>query len=195
MTEGEIDEAMETTAKSAGEKLQSSRNTLRTLVFSLIGAILYFLLETIPWPSMAIGLIPLGFVPALAVVATMGAIRGPLAGFLTGYLGVLLSDLLLNGEITVFTLYGVAIGILGLITGLASYDFARGRSLAKLSIMSLSGVVFTALLTAVFGLLVERIASIAVIAFQLLPILTMGIPTVVLLAPLFARVWYAVISS
>jgi uncharacterized membrane protein len=165
------------------------------LAASFLGAVLYLILEMIPWPYLAISLFPIGFIPALAVVATVGAMKGSLAGFLTGYLGTLLSDLVLNGAIAVFTLYGAAIGFLGFVVGLASYDLARGRSLAKLSIISLIGLVFTALLTVVIGLFVERIATLAAIGFQLLPMLTKGIPTVILLTPLFARIWHAATRS
>ncbi|MHA1926029.1 MAG: hypothetical protein ACXABV_15445 [Candidatus Thorarchaeota archaeon] len=197
MTEEETTESIEPTKQSLREKLQvqSSDVALRMLASSILGAILFLLLEMIPWPYMAVGLFPLGFIPALAVVATVGAMKGPLAGFLTGYLGTLVSDIVLNGAIAVFTLYGAAIGVLGFIVGLASYDLARGRYLAKLSIMSLIGLVFTALLTVVIGLFVERIASLAAIGFQLLPMLTKGIPTVILLTPLFARIWQFITSS
>ncbi|MHA2068306.1 MAG: hypothetical protein ACXABY_28420 [Candidatus Thorarchaeota archaeon] len=197
MTEEETTESIETAKPSLREKIQvqSSDTALRMLAVSVLGAFIFLLLEMIPWPYLAVGLFPLGFIPALAVVATMGAMKGPLAGFLTGYLGTLLSDLVINGAIVVFTLYGVAIGVLGLITGIASYDLIRGRSLAKLSLMSMIGLVFTILLTVVFGLLVERIATLAAIGFQLLPLLTMGIPTVILLTPLFARIWQHITFS
>ncbi|MHA2142496.1 MAG: hypothetical protein ACXADC_12635 [Candidatus Thorarchaeota archaeon] len=196
MTEEETPESIETAKPSLREKLQvqSSNIALRTLAISLLGAIIFLFLEMIPWPYLAVDLIPLGFIPALAVVATVGAMKGPLAGFLTGYLGTLLSDIILSRAIAVFTLYGAAIGVLGLITGLASYDLVKGRSLAKLSVMSLIGLIFTTLLTVVFGLFVERIASLAAIGFQLLPMLTKGIPTVILLTPLFARIWESVTS-
>ncbi|MFW9966936.1 MAG: hypothetical protein ACFFEA_07265 [Candidatus Thorarchaeota archaeon] len=197
MTEEETTESKGPARHSMREKLQvqSSEVARRTLAAAVLAAILFFLLEMIPWPYLAVGLFPLGFIPALAVVATLGAMKGPLAGFLTGYLGTLLSNLVLNRAIVAFTLYGAAIGVLGLIAGIASYDLARGRSLAKLSVMSLIGLIFTALLTVVFGLLVERIASLAAIGFQLLPLLTKGIPTVILLTPLFARIGQHITSS
>jgi energy-coupling factor transport system substrate-specific component len=198
MTEEEIVESEEEEAKPPfRENLRAkiSGVTLRTLAVSVLGALIFLLLEMIPWPYLAIDLFPIGFIPALAVVAAVGAMKGPLAGFLTGYLGTLLSDIILSRAITVFTLYGAAIGVLGLIVGLASYEFDKGRSLAKLSLMSLIGLVFTTLLTVVFGLYVERIASLAAIGFQLLPLLTRGIPTVVLLTPLFARIWHHMVSN
>lgn len=169
--------------------MQNSTAVLWTLLTALLGAILYLVFELLPMPYLAVGLFPLGLAPALAVVATIGAIRGPLAGFLTGYIGELLANIFLTGGIVTFTLYGVAFGALGLVSGLANYDFTSGRSLAKLSILSVIGLIFTALLTAAIGLFVVHVATLVAIGFQLLPLLTMGLPTVILLTPLFARFW------
>ncbi|MFX1367454.1 MAG: hypothetical protein ACFFAY_02520 [Promethearchaeota archaeon] len=192
MSEEEPIESVEISKESLAEKLQfqSSETALKTLAISIIGAFFYLILESIPWPYAAIGLFPLGFIPSLALVASVGAMRGSLAGFLTGYLGTLLFDLVQNGALIAFTLYGVAIGALGFIVGIASYDLPTGRSLGKLSIMSLIGLVFTTLLTVVFGLFVEGLASLVAIASQLIPLLTKGIPTVVLLTPLIVRLLY-----
>ncbi len=190
-------ESAEISKQSLAEKLQfqSSEAASRTLAISIIGAFFFLIFESIPWPYSAMGLFPLGFIPSLALVASVGAMRGSLAGFLTGYLGTLVFDLVQNGALIAFTLYGVAIGALGLIVGMASYNLPTGRSLGKLSIMSLIGLVFTALLTVVFGLFVEGLASLVAIAFQLIPLLTKGIPTVVLLTPLIARLWHEAILS
>lgn len=197
MSEEESIESVDIPKQSLLEKLQiqSSETALKTLVVSIIGALFFSLLESIPWPYLAIGLFPLGFLPSLALVGAVGAMRGSLAGFLTGYIGTLLFDLIQNGAIVAFTLYGISIGVLGLIVGITNYDLPSGRSLGKLSIISLIGLVFTTLLTVVFGLLVEGLASLVAIAFQLIPLLAKGIPTAILLTPLFARVWYTIAKS
>lgn len=184
----------ETPVEAKTSRFKRPENILRTILVSIFGALVFMVLDVVEWPYMSIGLFKLGFAPALALVASVGAIRGPLAGFLTGYIGKLLSDIILSGSIVALTLYGFAIGVLGLIVGIASYDLTKGRSLIKLSIMSAIGLVFTALLTVVFGLFVEGVASIVSIGFQLLPILTVGLPTVVLLTPLFARIWQFITS-
>ena len=160
-----------------------------TLLAALVGAGIYLLTKVIPLPYLAIGLFPLGLAPALAVVAAMGAIRGPIAGFLTGYIGELIVNIFSTGGIVTFTLYGIAFGALGLVSGIPSYDFTSGRSLAKMSVVSVIGLIFTALLTAVIGLFVERVATLVAIGFQLLPLLTIGLPTVILLTPLFVKLW------
>ena len=160
-----------------------------TLLAALVGAGIYLLTKVIPLPYLAIGLLPLGLAPALAVVAAMGAIRGPIAGFLTGYIGELIVNIFSTGGIVTFTLYGIAFGALGLVSGIPSYDFTSGRSLAKMSVVSVVGLIFTALLTAVIGLFVEQVATLVAIGFQLLPLLTVGLPTVILLTPLFVKLW------
>ncbi|MHA1290112.1 MAG: hypothetical protein ACTSPB_22255, partial [Candidatus Thorarchaeota archaeon] len=80
-------------------------------------------------------------------------------------------------------------GVLGLIVGLAIYDFGKGRSLAKMAILSMIGLVFTLMLVVVIGLLLGDVAILVLIGFQLLPELTLGLPSVFLLTPIFARIW------
>jgi len=190
MSEAETIEPQVTPKRSMREKVQDSNAALRTVLVSLLGAFIYFLLELIPMPHMTVGFFELSLAPTLSIIAVVGAIRGPAAGFLTGYLGRLLSDFILNGTVAALTLYALALGMLGLVVGLARYDFASGRSLAKLSVMSVIGLVFTALITVVVGLMVERVATIVAIGFQLIPLLTIGLPSVILLTPLLARLWH-----
>jgi energy-coupling factor transport system substrate-specific component len=191
VSEEKIIDDEEVSDKSMKEKLgiHDTYAVVWTLLAALVGAGIYLIAEVIPMPYIAIGLFPLGLAPALAVVATIGAIRGPIAGFLTGYIGDLIVAIFLTGSIVAFTLYGVAFGVIGLISGLPSYDFTSGRSLAKLSILSVIGLIFAAVITAIIGLFVEQVATIVAIGFQLLPLLTIGLPTVILLTPLFARFW------
>jgi hypothetical protein len=192
MSEEPIIDDEEVSDKSMKKKLgiHDTYAMVWTLLAAFVGAGIYLIAEIIPMPYLAFGLFSFGFAPALSVIATVGAIRGPIAGFLAGYIGELIVAIFLTGGIVTFTLYGVAFGALGLVSGLPSYDFTSGRSLAKLSILSVIGLVFTALITAIIGLFVEQVASLVAIGFQLLPLLTIGLPTVILLTPLFARFWH-----
>lgn len=191
MSEETITDSREASKKSLREKLgfKDTNTAMWTLVTILLSVLIYLVIQLASMPYLSVGLFSLGLAPALAVIAVVGAIRGPVAGFLVGYFGELLVSIFSVGGIVTFTLYGVAYGILGLVTGLASYDFTNGRSLAKLSILSVIGMVFTALLYTVIGLFVEQVAVLVAIGFQLLPLLTFGIPSVFLLTPLFARAW------
>jgi len=191
MSENEPIESEASPEKSVKEKLylQNAIAVVYTLLAVLFAAVLYMFFEVNTMPILAVGFFSLGLAPALAVIATVGAIRGPLAGFLAGYIGEQLASIFLSGGIIAFSMYGVAIGFLGLIAGLPTYDFTSGRSLAKLSVLSVIGLIFTALITTVVGLFVEQVAVLVAIGLQLLPLLTIGLPTVILLPPLFARFW------
>jgi uncharacterized membrane protein len=175
--------------------MQDKRAALWTIFYGILGAIVFMLFSMIPTPFTMVSIIRFGFIPALAIIGLVGAIRGPIAGLLTGYFGTILADLILQGVIVTMTLPALAYGVMGLIVGLASYDLANGRSLVKLSILSTVGFVFAALLVVVIGLFVEGYAVLVGIAFFLLPKLTSGIPTVLLLTPVFARIWHAANSS
>jgi hypothetical protein len=168
-----------------------------TIIYSLIGVGLVVLLmwPAIPQPYYMISLFKFGLLPIVAVIAVAGAIRGPIAGFLTGYLGVVISDLLFFGAVVTMTLPAMAYGVLGFIAGLASYDFANGRSLGKLSVLSAIGMVFTTLLIVVIGLMVEVYSTMAAIGFVMLPLITLGLPTVILLTPVLARIWHLFMSK
>ncbi|MHA1905261.1 MAG: hypothetical protein ACXADL_17125 [Candidatus Thorarchaeota archaeon] len=178
--------------RSLAEKFQMQNSEMRgwTLFISILGAVLYAAISMIPMPYTTISLIKLGFLPSLAIICAVGAIRGPIAGFLTGYLGEVVYGLVSYSVIVTYTLPAVAYGIMGFIVGLATYDFTNGRSLGKLSIISSIGFVFTTLLVVVIGFTIEGYAILAALGLQLLPLLTSGIPTVILLTPIFTRLWY-----
>ncbi|MDH4214396.1 MAG: ECF transporter S component [Candidatus Thorarchaeota archaeon] len=177
-----------------GKKLrvQTPIMTLLTLLFGLIGAGIFALIYSIPMPYTMISLFKFGLSPALAIIALIGAIRGPLAGLLTGYLGIILHDLVFYGVIVSLTLQALAYGILGLIVGLSSYDFSKGRSLGKMSVLSTIGLVFTALILVMIGLVIENQSVLVELGFVLLPLLTVGLPSVILLTPILARLWLAI---
>lgn len=197
MTEETLSQTEEVSKKSILETLRIQSYDMRiwTILYSFLGAGLFVVVSIIPMPFIMMGLFKFGFAPAWAIIAVVGAIRGPLAGFITGYLGQLVYDFVVNGIIVTMTLPAMAWGILGVVVGLTSYDFTNGRSLAKLSILALVGIVFTALLVVVIGLLIETYSILVALGFVLLPMLTVGIPTVVLLTPIYARLWNFVVAK
>ncbi|MGY5861396.1 MAG: ECF transporter S component [Candidatus Thorarchaeota archaeon] len=189
------------TPQSEGESIlerfhiQSSEMLLWTILYGLLGAGFFIVLSFVPRPYIMVDLFMFGLAPAMAIITVAGAIRGPIAGFLTGYVGTLVYDLIVSTTVVTFTLTAVAFGVMGFIVGLARYDFTNGRSLAKMAILSIIGLVFTVLLTVAVGLTVEVYADLVVLGFVMLPLLTVGIPSVFLLTPLYARLWYAVMSE
>ncbi|MHA2423546.1 MAG: hypothetical protein ACXAEF_02090 [Candidatus Thorarchaeota archaeon] len=175
--------------------LQDGYTALWTVVYALAGTGLFVLVYNIPAPYTSFGMFKLGLIPALAVIPVVGAIRGPIAGFITGYLGIVIYDLVFMGAIVTMTLPAIGYGLLGLIVGLGQYQFDSGKSLIKLSILSVVGFVFTVLIVVAVGLVVESLATLVVLGFLMLPLMTMGIPSVLLLTPIFARLWHLVMSK
>jgi uncharacterized membrane protein len=186
----------EISKKSILEKfqMQNSQALLWTLIYSIIGIVLYVLVAQIPMPYVMVSLFPFGFVPALAIISVVGAIRGPIAGFLTGYLGVVLFDFIIYGTVVTLTIPAFGYGLLGFIVGLASYELNNGRSLIKLSILSAVGFVFTVLIVLATGLIVESYATLVALGFVMLPLLTKGLPTVILLTPLYGTLYHLLVT-
>ncbi len=196
MTESETQQPPEAAVKpkrSRSQRLyiQSGPLLAWTIAYSLLGAALYVLVSLIPMPYTLISLFKFGIVPATAIIGVAGVIRGPVAGFLTGYLGTIIYDLISAGGIVTMTLPAAAWGILGLIVGLFSYDFTRGRSLAKLAVVSVVANLATMLILLLVGLRIEVFPTLAIIVFFMIPMLTAGIPSIFLLSPIYARIWQA----
>ncbi len=187
----------EVSKKSILEKFQmnSSDAIVWTLLYTLIGIVLFVLVSQIPMGYLMVDLFPFGLLPALAIIPAMGAIRGPVAGFLTGYLGTVLFDFLIYGAVVTMTLPALGYGLLGFIAGLATYDLSNGRSLIKLTILSVVGFVFALLIIVAVGLTVESYATLVVLGFVMLPLVTSGLPTIILLTPVYARIYHLLIHS
>ncbi|MFW9907325.1 MAG: hypothetical protein ACFFEF_02010 [Candidatus Thorarchaeota archaeon] len=170
--------------------LQNRNMILRTILFGAIGAVLYVGISLIPMPFTMVGILKFGLLPGVAIIAATGGIRGSLAGFIAGYFGVVLYGLVAYNVLVTMTLPAVAYGVLGLIAGLKRYDFESGRSLAKLSSLSVIGFLITGLLLFVIGITVEGYSMLAGIGFAILPLLTTGIPTILFLTPIFAKLYH-----
>jgi len=193
----------ETTSKTEGGKtkrflgrmhVRTAKDLLLTLLHSVVWAFLFVLVSLVPMPYTMVSLIKLGLGPALAIIALAGAVRGPVAGFLSGYLGTVMYDLLVSGNVLYWTLPAVACGVSGLVVGLFTYDLSKGRSLAKLSVVALVGFLFSILLTAIIDLTIARFAVMLVVGLLLLPGLGVGIPSVILITPILARLWHSAVS-
>ncbi len=170
-------------------RIQHWTDAFMTIIIGLVGAAIFSIVHAIPMPYTMVSLLKFGFSPALAIIALVGGTRGPLAGFLTGYFGMVTYDLLFFNTVVILTLPAMAYGILGLIVGLASYDLSNGQSLGKLSLLSAIGLVLTALLLVAIGLFIGNTSVLAELGFVMLPLLTTGLPSVILLTPILARLW------
>jgi uncharacterized membrane protein len=174
-------------------QMQSTNMILWTIIYAIIGTILYVGVTLIPMPYYAEDLMLLGLLPALVIIALVGAIRGPLAGFLVGYLGEVLYGLLAYNVIVTMTLPAIGYGLLGFFVGLGTtYDFTNGKSLLKLSILSVVGYLLTIMFGFVIGITIEVYSFDAWLLYIMLPMVTMGIPTLLFLTPVVARIWHEI---
>ena len=180
------------TAEFLLEKLQiqSSKALLITLLYSSIAIVIFLLMSLIPQPFIMNGLFKFGLILPLALIPTIAAIRGPLAGFITGYIGTFLFDLVVYRVILLVTIPYLPYGLLGLLIGLANYQINNGKSLAKLAIISTLVFLLSVLLLTIIGLTMQGISILVLLGFVVLPLLGMGIPSIFLLTPLYSRLWH-----
>jgi energy-coupling factor transport system substrate-specific component len=189
MTEENKIKAQKPIIKAILKNFETVEAKRKTVLYSLIGAGIFILIAMIPKPFKMVGLFKFGLLPALAIIAVVGAIRGPIAGLLTGYVGTVLHDLIFYTVIVIWTLPALAYGFLGFFVGFSTYNMTKERSLIKLSAYSGVGFILSAFLILLIGLAIESIEVLVEIAFVLLPLLTIGVPSVVLLTPIYAVIW------
>jgi len=192
MSEQKKNKMKKFTAEFLLEKLQiqSSKALLITLLYSSIAIVIFLLMSLIPQPFIMNGLFKFGLILPLALIPTIAAIRGPLAGFITGYIGTFLFDLVVYRVILLVTIPYLPYGLLGLLIGLANYQINNGKSLAKLAIISTLVFLLSVLLLTIIGLTIQRISLLVLLGFVVLPLLGMGIPSIFLLTPLYSRLWH-----
>jgi uncharacterized membrane protein len=192
MSEQKKNKMKKFTAEFLLEKLQiqSSKALLITLLYSSIAIVIFLLMSLIPQPFIMNGLFKFGLILPLALIPTIAAIRGPLAGFITGYIGTFLFDLVVYRVILLVTIPYLPYGLLGLLIGLANYQINNGKSLAKLAIISTLVFLLSVLLLTIIGLTMQGISILEFLGFVVLPLLSMGIPSIFLLTPLYSRLWH-----
>jgi hypothetical protein len=173
-------------------QIQNTNMILWTIIYAIIGTVLYVGVALIPMPYIAEDLMVFGLLPTLVIIVLVGAIRGPIAGFLVGYLGEVFYGFLAYNVIVTMTLPAIAYGLLGFFVGLTTYDFTNGKSLLKLSILSVVGYLLTIMFGFVIGIAIEVYSFDVWLLYIMLPMVTMGIPTLFFLTPVVARIWHEI---
>ena len=197
MSEQKKNKVRKISAKSLLKKfqIQSLKASLITLLYAVIAIVIFLLMSLIPQPFVVVGLFKFGLILPLAIIPTIAAIRGPLAGFITGYFGTFLFDLLIFRVILFMTVPYLPYGLLGFLIGLANYKINKGRSLAKLSIISTLAFLLSVILLTIIGLTIQEISVLVLLGYVVLPLLGMGIPSVLLLTPLYSRLWHIIVFN
>jgi hypothetical protein len=170
--------------------MQRTRRVLEVLKCSFLWASAYILFSFHPRIEIPVSIFVFGVVPAWPVITTAGAYGRSSVGFLTGFLGTIAFDFLTTRTVLTYALPAVAYGAMGLVAGLARYDTTNGRSLVKLSIVSTIGMILTSLSIVAIEWAIVVYPTITDVVSTLLPLLTIGIPTVFILTPIYAGVWH-----
>ncbi|MHA1972756.1 MAG: ECF transporter S component [Candidatus Hodarchaeales archaeon] len=127
----------------------------------------------------------------LVIVMVVAAICGPLAGFLVGFIGSLLSDVVLYQQIIAMAIVNLAFGFLGLIIGIPRYTkdegFLNGKNVGKLILFGFLGflAMFVVYLIALIGVANQSFEG--TLLFNVLPYFTIWLITLLVIGPVI--VW------
>jgi len=118
-----------------------SRRTINSLIASIAGACLYaasiYLTSIIDIP----GSDNVQLRPGVVIPIVCGALFGPVAGFVSGFLGNLIADRALGWDFWLF--WYVGNGLMGLAVGLfrpANYNYARPRHVSAVLVCAVIGI-------------------------------------------------------
>ena len=134
--------------------------------------------------------ITFALVPAIAVPISFGAKYGPIVGFLVGFGGKFLADLILYGGIWIW--WPLGFGLMGLIPGLRFHKYYRGKytegwNLFKISLYALVAAFLGTLIPSMLSIFADQLGLFFPILFYSIPLFFIAALNGVLIAPLMAR--------
>ncbi len=134
--------------------------------------------------------ITFALVPAIAVPISFGAKYGPIIGFLVGFGGKFLADILLYGGIWIW--WPLGFGLMGLIPGLRFHKYYKGKytegwNLFKISLYALVAAFLGTLLPSMLSIFADELGLFFPILFYSIPLFFIAALNGVIIAPLMAR--------
>jgi energy-coupling factor transport system substrate-specific component len=167
----------------------------REVVFAAIGAALYgvlsYLTNVLQIPSAA----NVSIRPAVAIVFFFGLAFGPLVGFITGFLGNTIADLLSGYGFWIW--WGVGNGIMGLIPGLFAAmmtDFRALRDLAVAEVAVVLGAAIGMFVSSLTEIWVSGIDFATAMATNFVPSFTANIVAGLILTPILLVAYSAIVA-
>ena len=160
----------------------------------LLGLGVYIGLEVIfvflNLPIQTYNYITFALVPAIAVPISFGSKYGPIVGFLVGFGGKLLADLILYGGIWIW--WPLGFGLMGLIPGLGFHKYYKGKytegwTLFKISLYALLAVFLGTLIPSIISIFIDRLGLFLPILLYFLPLFFIAALNGVIIAPVMAR--------
>ena len=127
--------------------------------------------------------------PSIAIPISFGAKYGPIIGFLVGFGGKVLTDLVLYGNIWIW--WPLGIGLMGLIPGLRfnkyyKGKYTEGRNLFKLSLFALVAAFFGTLIPSMLSIFSDQLGLFFPILFYSIPMFFIAAFNGVIIAPILA---------
>ncbi|MHA1226587.1 MAG: ECF transporter S component [Candidatus Hodarchaeales archaeon] len=183
-------------------RLDSKNNVYFTIVGSIVGIFLYLVMGFINFPEvtymgldLGLAVVPIkgGIDLPLVIIVVVAALCGPLAGFVVGFTGSLVSDIIFYQQIIALTIVNIAFGLLGLIIGIPKYKsgegFSDGKTVGKLILFGFLGflAMFVVYLIALIGVANQSFEG--TLLFNVLPYFTIWLITLLLIGPVV--VWIA----
>jgi len=159
-----------------------------------VGILAYIGLETLfiilNLPHQMFVLIYIAIFPAIAIPMVMGAKYGPIIGFLTGFTGKLLVDLIVYGGIWI--LWPLGIGLMGFIPGLILHKYYKGKyaegiNLFKFSLVTILAAFIGAFIPAMLSVFIDQLGIVFPLIFYFLPLFCVATFNGFIFSPIFAR--------
>ncbi|MDD1776766.1 MAG: ECF transporter S component [Candidatus Helarchaeota archaeon] len=132
--------------------------------------------------------ITFALVPAIAVPISFGAKYGPIVGFLVGFGGKFLADLILYGGIWIW--WPLGFGLMGLIPGLSKYyrgKYTEGWNLFKISLYALAAAFLGTFVASMLSVFADQLGLFFPILFYSIPLFFIAGLNGVIIAPIMAR--------
>jgi len=165
------------------------------VVYSGIGAALYGVLS---WATNLLqipGAANVSVRPAVAIPMFFGVAFGPWVGFITGFLGTIIGDLISGYGF--WPWWAIGAGLMGFFTGLVANqmtDYKSGKDILKAEIMVIVGIVVGMGLASLSEMWVSGADLYTAIAFNFVPAALSNLIWGLILVPILMIAYSAVIS-
>ncbi len=168
----------------------------REVVFAAIGAALYGVLAVLTAPLVIPGSGNVAFRPAVAVIFLFGLAFGPIVGFITGFLGNIINDLL-SGASGFWFWWHLGNGLMGLIAGLFigfMSNYRAWRDLIFAEIAVVLGVFVGMAVASISDMWVSGYDMAAVIGQDFVPAFVPNILAGLVLTPILMVAYSAIVA-
>lgn len=158
----------------------------------ILGFILYLIFSFFKLPKLILGgMLTIQIDLAIIIIPIVAAFTGPLGGLIVGFLGSLVSDIIISHQIIAMGGIYLALGIFGFIVGIPEYhldNFSDGRKLAKYVLFVLIGWFLLVILYLVSLLVIANQSFEGTLLYNFLPFFSVSMISVLFVSPALVRI-------